>query len=126
MDKPSLNDLKEKEAKETISPLCAVIESSTNLLEDINVDSCLLDIKPIDTNLPQKLSLADIPLTLDDIIPSNDTERVLLDEDNGLKITMNFTKNKPCKNTSVIVISITNKSKLPVAEVQLDASVKKV
>lgn len=59
-------------------------------------------------------------------MPSNDPERVLLDEENGLKITMNFTKNKPCKNIAVVVISITNKSKFPVVDVQLDASVKKV
>ncbi|KAL5275382.1 GGA1 family protein [Megaselia abdita] len=114
-EKPSLNDLKDRE---TISLPCADTKSS--LLEDIN--NCLLDIEGV---IPQKLSLADITLNLDDIIPSNDTERILLDEENGLKVTMNFTQNKPCKNISVIVISITNKSKLPVAKIQLDASVKK-
>lgn len=124
-EKPTLNVLKERETKENNSPPCAVTD--LNLLKDISADNCLLSAKPVEEdNLHQKLSLADITLNLDDIIPSNDSEKVLLDEDNGLKITMNFTKNKPCKNTTVIVISVTNKSKLPVSAVQLDASVKKV
>lgn len=120
-EKPSLNDLKERG---TISEACAIIES--NLSEDVDADSCILDIKPLEESRNQKLPLTDITLSLDDIILSNDSEKVLLDEDNGLKITMNFTENKPYKNISVVVISITNKSKLPVSEVQLDASVKKV
>lgn len=80
----------------------------------------------MEESIQPNVSLADITLNLDDIIPSDDLEMVLLDEDSGMRVTLNFTKNKPCENISVVVISITNKSKFPVADVLLDASVKKV
>lgn len=91
---------------------------------NLSKDNCLLNLKTIE-ECP-KLSLADITLSLDDIIPSDDSEKLLLDEDDGLKVILSYTKNKPCNNTSVVVISIINKSKFPVDNVQLDASVKKV
>lgn len=114
-----------KERDTTYAPCTAAIESDSN--ESILLDSCLLSVKTIEETLPENIPLADIMLNLDDIIPSNDPEKVLLDEENGLKITMNFTKNKPCKNIAVVVISITNKGKFPVVDVHLEAlSVEKV
>ena len=74
-------------------------------------------------SLPQK-ALSEINIDLDDITSTGE-ERLLLDDDD-VKITLNLTSEKPCRNVSVIVICATNKSKLPLNDFQFEASVKKV
>ncbi|XP_055844236.1 ADP-ribosylation factor-binding protein GGA3 [Episyrphus balteatus] len=71
-------------------------------------------------NLPV-VHLADIQIDLDDVCPT--TEKLLLDDD--IKVTLNFTSNRPSPNVSVIVVSVTNQSKLPVTSFHFDASVRK-
>lgn len=65
--------------------------------------------------------LADIQIDLDDVCPT--TEKLLLDDD--IRITLNFTSNRPSPNVSVIVVSVTNQSKLPVTCFHFEASVRK-
>lgn len=100
-----------------------VLKPGSSIELNIQQDSCSSNSEAVEN---PKMSLANIKLTLDEIIPSDDSGKVLLDEDDGLKVTLSYTKNKPCKNTAVVVISIINNSKFPVDDVQLDASVKKV
>lgn len=65
--------------------------------------------------------LADIQIDLDDVCPT--TEKLLFDDD--IKITLNFTSNRPSPNVSVIVVSVTNQTKLPVTCFNFEASVRK-
>ncbi|XP_017494995.1 PREDICTED: ADP-ribosylation factor-binding protein GGA1, partial [Rhagoletis zephyria] len=67
--------------------------------------------------------LADIEIDLDEVEPTS-VDRTLLDEDD-IKLTLSFTRNRPSKQVSVIVISAINKSKSPVHDFKVEASVHK-
>lgn len=96
--------------------------SDNKTLPEINMDSRTgySDNK----SLPLK-PLAEINIDLDDVTPLEEKLRVLLDDDD-IQVSLNFTANRPSSCVSVIVMSVTNKSKLPVNEFQFEASVKKV
>lgn len=71
--------------------------------------------------------LAEIVIDLNDIRPHDDyAPRCIMDEKCGLKITLNFTKDKPRPDVAVLVITTTNHSKLPIKNFQFEASVQKV
>lgn len=71
--------------------------------------------------------LAEIVIDLNDIRPHDDyAPRCIMDEKGGLKITLNFTKDKPRTDIAVLVITTTNHSKLPIRNFQFEASVQKV
>lgn len=70
--------------------------------------------------------LAEISVDLDEVIPLDEGQRVLSDDDDDIQVTLNFTADRPSQNVSVIVMAVTNKSKLPVKDFQFEASVKKV
>ncbi|XP_055913571.1 ADP-ribosylation factor-binding protein GGA1 [Eupeodes corollae] len=101
------------------------------LLENNSKDELILDepvvekpdqtIQQTKVENPPVVHLADIHIDLDDVCPT--TEKLLLEDD--IKITLNFTSNRPSRNVSVIVVSVTNQSKLPVTCFHFDASVRK-
>lgn len=71
--------------------------------------------------------LAEILVDLDEVIPLDEGQRLLSDDDDDdIQVTLNFTADRPSQNVSVIVMAVTNKSKLPVKDFQFEASVKKV
>lgn len=71
-------------------------------------------------------SLAEIQIDLDKITPSTDEPpRIIMNDPNGLKIVLNFAKDHPRSDVSVIVVSIINQSVEPVEKLQFDASVTK-
>lgn len=75
---------------------------------------------------PPKLALRDINITLDDIEPSDDEPaRTIMDEKNGLKVLVNFTKNSPAKDVNVIVITVINQGSIAIENIQFDASASK-
>lgn len=79
--------------------------------------------KPVNLNKP----LADIPVDLNDIRPHDIyVPRCIMDDKSGLKIMLNFTKDKPRTDVAVLVITTTNHSSLPVMNFQFEASVPKV
>lgn len=80
----------------------------------------------IQVNLSQQ-PLADIIINLDDIRPHDDyAPRCILDEKSGLKIMLNFTKDKPRADVAVLVITTMNQNSLPIRNFQFEASVPKV
>lgn len=71
--------------------------------------------------------LADITVDLNDIRPHDEfTPRCIMDEKCGLKIMLNFTKDKPRDDVAVLVITTTNHNRLPIKNFQFEASVPKV
>lgn len=72
--------------------------------------------------------LADIVVDLNEIRPHDDyTPRCIMDEKSGgLKIMLNFTKDKPRADVAVLVITTTNQNSLPIKNFQFEASVPKV
>lgn len=88
----------------------------SDLKEDvISADHKSLAFKP----------LADIFVDLDEVTPLDEGQRLLLDDDD-IQVTLYFTADRPSEHVSVIVMSVSNKSKLPVKDFHFEASVKKV
>lgn len=72
-------------------------------------------------------ALADIIVDFNDIRPHDDhIPQCIFDEKSGLKIVLNFTKDKPRSDVAVLVITTTNHNSLPVKNFQFEASVPKV
>lgn len=82
------------------------------------------DVKQLEHD--QKIALKDINLDINEIQPS-DTEpsRTIMDEKNGLKILLNFTKDRPAKDVMVLVITVINQGPTAVSNFHFDASVSK-
>lgn len=91
----------------------------SEILETVNIEN----IKKEFPKISQTTSLADIEIDLDKVEPAPG-DRVLWDDDD-IKVMLIFTKDRPIKDVSVIVISVSNKSKLPVHNFRFDASVHK-
>lgn len=71
--------------------------------------------------------LADIVVDLNEIRPHDDFAPLcIMDEKSGLKIMLNFTKDKPRTDVAVLVITVTNQNRLCVRNFQFEASVPKV
>lgn len=71
--------------------------------------------------------LAEIVIDLNEVRPHDEyAPRSIMDEKCGLKITLNFIKDKPRPDVAVLVINTTNHNKLPVKNFQIEASVQKV
>lgn len=71
--------------------------------------------------------LADIVVDLNEIRP-HDTyvPQCIMDEKSGLKVLLNFTKDKPRADVAVLVMTTINQNSLPVRNFQFEASVTKV
>jgi len=75
---------------------------------------------------PKLKSLADIEIDLDSIEPSNLPPRVVLEEPKGLKIVLNFAKDRPRPDVTVIVVSTTNEGPESISNYQFEVAVSKV
>lgn len=110
------------------------------LLDDIETpEKSPIKVEPVDDSIASKTEgecsnqmnvnkpLAEIVIDLNEIRPHDEhAPRCIMDEKCGLKITMNFTKDKPRPDISVLVITTTNHNKLPIKNFQFEASVQKV
>ncbi|XP_053685558.1 ADP-ribosylation factor-binding protein GGA2 [Sabethes cyaneus] len=74
---------------------------------------------------PQFKSLAEIVIDLDNIQPSREPSRTVWDDKEGLQIILNFTKDRPREDVSVIVISTINQGREIIPSFHFDASVRK-
>ncbi|XP_011202339.2 ADP-ribosylation factor-binding protein GGA3 [Bactrocera dorsalis] len=91
----------------------------SEISKTVNIEN----IKQESPNICQTIALADIEIDLDKVEPAPG-DRVLWDDDD-VKVMLTFTKDRPSKEISVIVISVSNKSKLPIHNFRFDASVHK-
>lgn len=85
------------------------------------------EIIKITEEVPKKVikHLSEINIELDSIQPGNERPRIVMDDIQGLRVTLNFALDRPSPNVSVIVISTINQSSSPISEYQFDASVPK-
>ncbi|XP_035903412.1 ADP-ribosylation factor-binding protein GGA1 isoform X2 [Anopheles stephensi] len=74
---------------------------------------------------PELKALADIVIDLDSIQPSREPSRTVLDDKEGLQITLNFAADHPRPDVTVIVISTINQGRTTIPSFQFDASVRK-
>uniref|UniRef100_A0A182UHA0 VHS domain-containing protein n=2 Tax=Anopheles melas TaxID=34690 RepID=A0A182UHA0_9DIPT len=74
---------------------------------------------------PELKALADIVIDLDCIQPSREPSRTVLDDKEGLQITLNFAADHPRPDVTVIVISTINQGRTSIPSFQFDASVRK-
>uniref|UniRef100_A0A8D8FT57 ADP-ribosylation factor-binding protein GGA1 n=1 Tax=Culex pipiens TaxID=7175 RepID=A0A8D8FT57_CULPI len=74
---------------------------------------------------PEFKSLAEIVIDLDNIQPSQEPSRTVLDDKAGLQITLNFAADHPRPDVTVIVISTINQGRDPIPSFHFDASVRK-
>lgn len=73
-----------------------------------------------------KVALKDLKIVIDEIEPSDmEAPRIIIEEKKGLKILVNFTKNRPAKDVSVLVITVVNQGSMAIENFQFDASVSK-
>ncbi|XP_062555897.1 ADP-ribosylation factor-binding protein GGA1 [Armigeres subalbatus] len=74
---------------------------------------------------PEFKSLAEIVIDLDNIQPSREPSRTVLNEKDGLQITLNFANDHPRSDVTVIVISTINQGRVEIPSFYFDASVRK-
>lgn len=74
---------------------------------------------------PEFKSLAEIVVDLDNIQPSREPSRTVLNEKDGLQITLNFASDHPRPDVTVIVISTINQGREEIPSFHFDASVRK-
>lgn len=74
---------------------------------------------------PALKSLAEIVIDLDNIEPSQEPSRTVLNDKDGLQITLNFASDHPLPDVTVIVISTINQGRTEIPSFQFDASVRK-
>lgn len=73
-----------------------------------------------------KIALKDIKLDINEIEPSEtEAPRTIMDEKKGLKVLVNFTKDRPAKDVMVLVITVINQGPSAISKFQFDASVSK-
>lgn len=76
---------------------------------------------------PLRKPLSEINVDINTIMPHESlTPRILLDEKNGLRITLNFSRDRPRDDVTVLVITTTNHSSQSITNYQFDASVSRV
>lgn len=76
---------------------------------------------------PLRKPLSEINVDINTIMPHETlTPRILLDEKDGLKITLNFSRDRPRDDVTVLVITTTNHSSQSITNYQFDASVSRV
>lgn len=72
------------------------------------------------------VKLNDICIKLEDVKPSSTPPLVVLQEKNGITVTLHFGKNKPREDVSVIVVTTISKNELPLSSLLFQAVVPKV
>lgn len=97
-----------------------------DLEDDLMIESPLSKEPPaVELPEPIKKSLAELEIDVNNMEPSNEPPRVLVDEIKGLKILMNFAKDRPREDVLVIVLTVINQGSQIVKNFQFDASVSK-
>lgn len=125
-DKLLLDDIESAENSPAIKP-SADLEDDPILDNKTNecIASSVADSSSNQMNVNKPL--AEIVIDLNEIRPHDDhVPRCIMDEKCGLKIVLNFIKDKPRPDVAVLVITTTNHSKLPIGNFQFEASVQKV
>lgn len=74
----------------------------------------------------KELKISDIFVELEQIRPSSIPPLTVLDEKNGITVTLHFAKDKPREDVNVIVVTSVSKNELPLSNYLFQAVVPKV
>lgn len=74
---------------------------------------------------PVKKSLAELDIDINNIEPSDEPSRVILDEVKGLKVMLNFAKDRPRDDVLVVVITVMNQGSQHIKNFHFDSCVPK-
>lgn len=74
----------------------------------------------------KKLKISDIFVELEQIRPSSIRPLTVIDEKNGITVTLHFAKDKPRDDVNVIVVTSVSKNELPLSNYLFQAVVPKV
>lgn len=90
-------------------------------------DKAIVESATYSSNSQRPNRLTDIVIDFNAIEPHEvHSPNCILDDKSGLKIVLNFAKDRPMDAVAVLVITTMNQSSLPVTNVQFEASVSKV
>lgn len=78
------------------------------------------------SNTTNDVKLSDIFVTLESIKPSSVAPLTVVDEENGISVTLHFAKDKPREDVNVIVITTVSKNEQPMSSYFFQAVVPKV
>ena len=103
-----------------------IVESTKPSNEsDDDVNNLISEEAPLEKE-QKTFALKDIQVDINEIEPSEtEPPRTIMDEKKGLKILVNFTKDRPAKDVVVLVITVINQGSLAISNFQFDASVAK-
>lgn len=76
--------------------------------------------------IKKELKISDIFVELEQIRPSSIPPLMVLDEKNGITVTLHFAKDKPREDVNVIVVTSVSKNELPLSNYLFQAVVPKV
>ncbi|XP_065074324.1 ADP-ribosylation factor-binding protein GGA2 [Ochlerotatus camptorhynchus] len=96
---------------------------------EVNIAFLSASTEPLSSEEPKAKhefkSLAEIVIDLDNIQPSREPSRTVLNDKDGLQITLNFASDHPRPDVTVIVISTINQGRIEIPSFHFDASVRK-
>lgn len=105
--------------------VAASFEDDIKIL-DVMEESILEKVKTVEVAVKEvKKSLQEINIDLNDVEPSSEPPRTILDEPKGLKVELNFSKDRPREDVLVVVLTVINQGKQPISKFQFDASISK-
>ena len=93
-----------------------------NILDEFEEKKVDVVVKEVKTVIK---SLAEINIDLNDVQPSSEPPRTILDEAKGLKVQLNFSKDRPRDDVLVLVVTVLNHGKEKISHFQFDASISK-
>lgn len=128
---------------ESNEKICDDLSDNENILKVNNAIDNILNERTIELNTTtvidakqdvtksESVSLEMKPLTelivdINSIKPGNEPPRIIMDEPEGLKIMLNFARDHPREDVSVIVITTINQNTAPINNYQFDGSISKV
>lgn len=112
---------------EDVEPLAKTATDSDDDVHSLISEEAPVEVaKVTEETIEIKLALKDIKVDINEILPSEtEAPRIILDEKQGLKIVVNFTKGCPAKDVMVLVITVINQGPSAISNFQFDASVSK-
>lgn len=132
-NKQNINETKAIKYNETIADDLLVDITSenvekTDMIKD-NEEKLDTNLTNVENNVPvinkTDFKLNDLVIKLEEIKPSVVTPLIVLDEKNGITVTLHFGKNKPREDVVVIVVTTISKNELPLSNLLFQAVVPK-
>ncbi|CRK92352.1 CLUMA_CG005915, isoform A [Clunio marinus] len=117
--------LQTSESVETFPKSTSDSDDDVNNLIHEEIKPEKVEVKQEQPEQEIKIALRDINLDINNIEPSESEPRTICDEKKGLKILVNFTKDRPAKDVMVLVITVINQGPNAISNFQFDASVSK-